>query len=139
MKASDEAFDRELQDLAESLRGVKAPLRLESRLAEQVAARTPKWSKRNWYLMAASVLVSITGALLFWPDEPVPPSFEAQQIASGYVVLKQQIPVRTFSLHAGPSLRMVHASVVKDHSGLTRAIYVHRPTTSKISNNRRPL
>ncbi len=138
MKTSDSAIDRELQDLADSLHEIKAPPGLESQLAQLMAAHQN--ARRPWYAAAATVLVSAAAALLLWRSEPVQPVIDQQQMTAGYVVLKQQIPVRTFSLHSGPSVRMVQASVVKDHSGLTRAIYVHRaPTTQPTKSNWRPL
>ena len=123
-----------IRDLRQHLENLTPPATLAQRILEQrpeVPRRSPRWP----VALAASAVLAAALWLVAPPAElPGEPSGElkralpvAQDLPASahFVVARQQVPVRTFSVTSGPSTRMVEASVITDRRGVRQAIYLH--------------
>ena len=117
MSAEDNRLDAELAAFASRLEEIHAPARLRQAVMTTVQPR-----RRRWPYALAAMVAGIAAAVALLQPDVVEPTVTAPE----FVVVRQHVPVRTFTVAQGPITRMVDASIVKDRHGLTRAVYVHR-------------
>ena len=117
MSAEDNRLDQELAAFSGRLAEVRAPDRLRRHVMASIQAR-----QRRWPFALAAALAGLAAALVLLQPDTADPGVRAPE----FVVVRQHVPIRTFTVAQGPTTRMVDASIVKDRHGLTRAVYVHR-------------
>ena len=115
-----------IYDLRQHLENLTPPAALARRILEQ-RPEAPRRSARWPVALAASAVLAAALWLLAPPNEP-PGIDQISQDSPApvhFVVARQQVPVRTFSVTSGPGTRMVEASIVTDRRGVRQAIYLH--------------
>ncbi len=130
MSTTDKALDEALAQQRRALDRQTAPPALHRRLVQQL----PR--KRRWWPLppyagiglAAGIGMAVLGAFL-WQGS-LPPEAPAAVPENSFTVVRQQVPVRTFSVRTGPATRMVDATIVRDGRGLAHAVYLHQANPS---------
>ncbi len=119
MSTTDKALDEALARQRHALERQTAPPELHRRLLRQL----PRKPRRRYLPLAAGIGVAALGILLW--QGPLRQAAPAATPESGFTVVRQQVPIRTFSVRTGPATRMVDATIVRDGRGLARAVYLH--------------